>query len=119
MSGPVVMELDDDAYLNLTESQIHESVWLKHSSATYEQLFTEDKPGIMLVHKPSDKHHEHDPHWILEDGEAGDDESMVMGAFQGCLFEDGSEVPNRYHGVPETSQARFLGFNAIYENCHR
>ena len=44
---------------------------------------------------------------------------MILGAFQGCLFEDGSEVPTRYHGLPDTSHTRFLGFNAIYENCHR
>jgi len=119
MSGPVVMELDNAAHLNLTESQIRDSVWFKHSSATYEQLFTEDKPGIMLVHKPSDKHHEHDQKWILEDEEADEDGSMVLAAFQGCLFEDGSEVPGRYHGVPDTSQTRFMGFNEIYENCHR
>jgi predicted nucleic acid-binding Zn-ribbon protein len=118
MSDPVVMELDDAAHLNLTEPQIRESVWLQHSSATYEQLYSEDKPGVMLVHKPSDKHHEHDQKWILEDDEADGDE-WVMPAFQGCLFEDGSEVPGRYHGVPETSQTRFLGFNAIYETCHR
>ena len=60
MSDPVVMGLDDAAHLNLTEPKIRESVWLQHSSATYEQLYSEDKPGVMLVHKPSDKHHEHD-----------------------------------------------------------
>jgi hypothetical protein len=118
MSGPVVMELDDAAYLNLTELEIRETVWFKHSSATYDQLFTEDEPGIQLVHKPSDRHHENDQQWILDDGEAKDDEPMVLGAFQGCLFENGSEVPNRYHGLPDTSQTRFLGFNAVYENYH-
>ena len=111
MSDPVVMELDDAAHLNLTESQIRESVWLTHSSASYEQLYSEDKPGIMLVHRPSEQHHEHDQQWILEDDET--DSEWAMAAFQGCLFEDGSEVPGRYHGVPETSQTRFLGFNAI------
>ena len=70
MSDPVVMELDDATYLNLTESEIRETVWFKHSSTTYDKLFTEDKPGIQLAHKPSDRHHEHDQQWILDDGEA-------------------------------------------------
>ena len=60
MSDPVVMELDDAAYLDLTESEIRETVWFKHSSATYDQLYSEDRPGTQLVHMPSDRHHEHD-----------------------------------------------------------
>ena len=103
------MELEDAAYLDLTETQIRETIWFKHPRATYDQIFPEDKPGI----------HEHDQQWILDDENAEDDGPMVVEAFQGCLFEDGSEVPGRYHGVPDTSQTMFLGFNAIYENCHR
>jgi len=112
------MEIDDATYLNLTEPQIREIAWFKHTSATYDQLYNEDKAGILLVHKPCDKHHEHDQRWILDGGEVGEDETMEMGAFQGCLFEEGSEVPNR-HGVVDTGQTRFLGFQAIYELCHR
>jgi hypothetical protein len=119
MSDPVVMDMDDATYLNLTEPQIRETAWFKHSSATYEQLYNEDKAGILLVHKPSDKHHEHDQRWILDDGEVDEEETMEMGAFQACLFEEGSEVPGRYHGVADTAQTRFLGFEAIYELCHR
>ena len=102
MPDPVVMELGDAAFLNLTESEIRKTVWFKHFLATYDQSYAEDKPGTQLVHKPSDRHHEHDQQWILDDGEAKDDGPMVLGAFQGCLFEDGFEVPNRYHGLPDT-----------------
>ena len=92
MSDPVVMEMDDATYLNLTEPQIRETAWFKHTSATYDQLYNEDKAGILLVHKPCDKHHEHDQRWILDGGELGEDETMEMGAFQGCLFEEGAYI---------------------------
>ena len=35
------------------------------------------------------------------------------------MSEDGPEVPTRYHGLPDTSKTRFLGFNAIYDHLHR
>ena len=113
------MELGDAAYLNLTENQIRESVWLQHSSATYGQLYDEDKAGVHLVCRPSAMHHEYDQQWILDDENVEVDEPLIIEAFQGCLFGDGSGVPGRYHGLSETAQTRFLGVNAIYENCHR
>ena len=118
MSDLVMMDMDDATYLNLTETQIRESAWFKHSTAMYEQLYGEDKAGILLVHRPSDKHHEHDQRWILDDGKDYCDDTMEMGAFQACLFEEGTEVPGRYHGVVGTAQTRILGFEAIYELCH-
>ena len=114
-----MMELDDAAYLNLSECQIRESAWFQHISATYGQLYNADKAGVRLVCRPSEKHHGCDQQWILDDENVETGGPLTIEAFQGCLFEDGSDVPGRYHGLPETAQTRFLGFNAIYENCHR
>lgn len=110
------MELDDDAYwINMNEAQIKLTPWFINSQATYEQLFAEDKAGVHLMHRPDDAHHEYDKQWAMVD-EDGDD--VFIDAFQACLFEDGSEVPGRYHGLPNTSQKRFLGFNQILEHCN-
>jgi hypothetical protein len=114
------MDLDDATYLDMGEEEIRACAWFQHTTSTYEQLYLEDnKAGIHVVHCPDSRHHEHDKQWVLEDTTADVDNPLTIEAFQACLFEDGSEVPGRYHGLPETTQKRFLGFQDIVEDCNR
>ena len=108
------MELDDATWIHMSEEQIRLAPWFKHSTATFEQLHAEDKAGVHLIHRPDDKHHEHDRQWILDGDESADDNPMVVDAFQACLFEDGNEVPGRYR---KSSVIESQAFAARHRSC--
>ena len=117
MAGP--MELDDTYYVNMSESDLRSASWIENSGSSYEQIYMcEDKAGVILVHTPDKRHHDHDKQWVLED-ESGKVETMTVEAFQVCLFKEGREVPERYHGLEDTAQIRFLGFQDIQEILNR